>query len=242
MASFIGSPSPFTSTNPEPSSSSQPQQSQTSTGSTTITSQSQSSQPVLRLRGVRSPQRSIRWAEDVVDNEGLGRKSSKGTGNQFYFCLDLVYVYYMISYHAHQTTKALHKEPESTRLTYTVCCIFHPARSAGESSDESSSSSSSSSSDENSSEEGNARSRRLGAGRNRRVPRRNSRQDDCDHHLHHETGTDYEHAHVHAAGNEVDGNSQQTRRRHSPNAYERMPKTSKARKGGGGTMTEVVRQ
>ena len=42
-------------------------------------------QPTLRLRGqVRGPEertenaRGIRWAEDVVDNEGLGRKSSKG--------------------------------------------------------------------------------------------------------------------------------------------------------------------
>ena len=42
-------------------------------------------QPTLRLRGeVRGPEerteqgRRIHWAEDVVDNEGLGRKSSKG--------------------------------------------------------------------------------------------------------------------------------------------------------------------
>ncbi|KFY84009.1 hypothetical protein V500_09713 [Pseudogymnoascus sp. VKM F-4518 (FW-2643)] len=39
-------------------------------------------QPVLRLRGaMRSPgernDRRIQWAEDVIDNEGLGRKSSK---------------------------------------------------------------------------------------------------------------------------------------------------------------------
>ena len=33
----------------------------------------------LRLRGVPAEDRRIRWAEDVVDNEGLGRKSSKGT-------------------------------------------------------------------------------------------------------------------------------------------------------------------
>ncbi|RVX76149.1 hypothetical protein B0A52_00506 [Exophiala mesophila] len=37
---------------------------------------------VLRLRGAhdastRSPRRQITWAEDVIDNEGLGRKSSK---------------------------------------------------------------------------------------------------------------------------------------------------------------------
>jgi len=40
-------------------------------------------QPVLRLRGAargagERSERRIQWAEDVVDNEGLGRKSSKG--------------------------------------------------------------------------------------------------------------------------------------------------------------------
>lgn len=34
---------------------------------------------VLRLRGAHVPGRSVQWAENVVDNEGLGRKSSKGT-------------------------------------------------------------------------------------------------------------------------------------------------------------------
>lgn len=33
----------------------------------------------LRLRGEpRQSRRAIRWAEDVVDNEGMGKKSSKG--------------------------------------------------------------------------------------------------------------------------------------------------------------------
>lgn len=33
----------------------------------------------LRLRGAnQGERRSVQWAEDVVDNEGLGRKSSKG--------------------------------------------------------------------------------------------------------------------------------------------------------------------
>lgn len=37
--------------------------------------------PVLRLRGAETSKRTkkrIQWAEDVIDNEGLGRKSSKG--------------------------------------------------------------------------------------------------------------------------------------------------------------------
>lgn len=55
-----------------------------STQTTTIRSPStRHEQPVLRLRGaMRSPgersDRRIQWAEDVIDNEGLGRKSSKG--------------------------------------------------------------------------------------------------------------------------------------------------------------------
>ncbi|KAF4123807.1 hypothetical protein GMORB2_5523, partial [Geosmithia morbida] len=40
--------------------------------------QQQQQSRVLRLRGARpSNDHSVRWAEDVVDNEGLGRKSSK---------------------------------------------------------------------------------------------------------------------------------------------------------------------
>ena len=33
---------------------------------------------VLRLRAEPSEQRRIQWAEDVIDNEGMGKKSSKG--------------------------------------------------------------------------------------------------------------------------------------------------------------------
>lgn len=32
----------------------------------------------LRLRAEPTEQRHIQWAEDVVDNEGMGKKSSKG--------------------------------------------------------------------------------------------------------------------------------------------------------------------
>jgi protein phosphatase 1 regulatory subunit 11 len=51
--------------------------SQTST--TTPQTQTQNPTRILRLRGDgTSTGRSVQWAEDVVDNEGLGRKSSKG--------------------------------------------------------------------------------------------------------------------------------------------------------------------
>lgn len=33
---------------------------------------------VLRLRAEPTERRHIQWAEDVVDNEGMGKKSSKG--------------------------------------------------------------------------------------------------------------------------------------------------------------------
>ncbi|KAG5988557.1 hypothetical protein E4U52_006424, partial [Claviceps spartinae] len=37
-----------------------------------------SPQRILRLRGEHPPRgRSVQWSEEVVDNEGLGRKSSK---------------------------------------------------------------------------------------------------------------------------------------------------------------------
>jgi hypothetical protein len=38
-------------------------------------------QPVLRLRGAHDSRQRVRWSESVVDNEGLGRKSSKGGRN-----------------------------------------------------------------------------------------------------------------------------------------------------------------
>jgi protein phosphatase 1 regulatory subunit 11 len=36
---------------------------------------------VLKLRGAHQAQSSISWDESVIDNEGLGRKSSKGWHN-----------------------------------------------------------------------------------------------------------------------------------------------------------------
>jgi protein phosphatase 1 regulatory subunit 11 len=39
---------------------------------------------VLRLRGEAASSRRIRWAEDVIDNEGMGKKSSKGTYDTLY--------------------------------------------------------------------------------------------------------------------------------------------------------------
>jgi hypothetical protein len=46
---------------------------------------------VLRLRGAPEPRARARvqWAEDVVDNEGLGRKSSKGMSSTIMTSLEL---------------------------------------------------------------------------------------------------------------------------------------------------------
>lgn len=59
-----------------------PAPSQTQTEQATKAPEPEASTPaprVLRLRGAnQSNGRAVQWAEDVVDNEGLGRKSSKG--------------------------------------------------------------------------------------------------------------------------------------------------------------------
>lgn len=103
--------------------------------------EAQTQSPILRLRGAqrdRGPR--VQWAESVVDNEGMGKKSSKG------------------------------KRQNSPKNSYrtllltnsTVCCIYHAPKAVDESSDESSSdSSSSSSSDDSDSDAGEGPSRRV---------------------------------------------------------------------------------
>jgi hypothetical protein len=55
-------------------------QTQTQTSTPVDSSGEGGTRAVLRLRGAHEPQARARvqWAEDVVDNEGLERKSSKG--------------------------------------------------------------------------------------------------------------------------------------------------------------------
>lgn len=100
---------------------------------TTEPEQTETERPtaVLRLRGAHtSDGRSVQWAEDVVDNEGLGRKSSKGMA-------------------------LLLPQLQFRRITNLrpVCCIYHRPKAVDESSDESSSSDSSGS-DSDSEQEG----------------------------------------------------------------------------------------
>ncbi|KEY70398.1 hypothetical protein S7711_06566 [Stachybotrys chartarum IBT 7711] len=91
---------------------------------------------VLRLRGQHTQHsqetsngRAVQWADDVVDNEGMGRKSSKGQFNAPRLNLG-------------------HRLVQSTKPNICpVCCIYHRPKAVGESSDESSSDSSDSDSD-----------------------------------------------------------------------------------------------
>lgn len=52
-----------------------------STGAQTETHEAQTQSPILRLRGEHPPRGRgprVQWAAGVVDNEGMGKKSSKG--------------------------------------------------------------------------------------------------------------------------------------------------------------------
>ncbi|KAF1964402.1 hypothetical protein BU23DRAFT_492831 [Bimuria novae-zelandiae CBS 107.79] len=126
----------------------------------------------LRLRATPAERRHIQWAEDVVDNEGMGKKSSK------------------------------------------VCCIYHPQREVGESSDESSSDSSSDSDSDSDVDNGDARpagGRKGGSARRGRRPH----------------GHKLDHEHEHGEGDGGASGQQKQPRRPSPNAYEKMPKLKK---------------
>lgn len=94
----------------------------------------------LRLRAEEAPtdtseatssSRRIRWSEDVVDNEGMGKKSSKG--------MDLIYLF---------LSTLITPRNQQQSNPPPVCCIYHKARPVGESSSEESSSSSSESDSE----------------------------------------------------------------------------------------------
>lgn len=103
-------------------------------------------QAVLHLRGATREQerelvedgessrarRRIKWAEDVIDNEGLGRKKSKGSSCTQLGLMDC-------------TDEGI------------VCCIYHAPKAFGESSDESSSDSD----DSDSGDDGSARPTRI---------------------------------------------------------------------------------
>ncbi|KAF1921804.1 phosphatase inhibitor-domain-containing protein [Ampelomyces quisqualis] len=128
---------------------------------------------VLRLRAEPTERRRIQWAEDVIDNEGMGKKSSK------------------------------------------VCCIYHKPRAADESSDDDSSDSASSDSDSDSEiDNSTARPSGRAGGRPARRPHEHD-HGDCEH----------DHNHGESSGTPPKRN--RPRRKPSPNAYEKMPKSKK---------------
>ncbi|KAJ5587944.1 uncharacterized protein N7459_003709, partial [Penicillium hispanicum] len=140
----------------------------------------------LRLRGEDSTTttgepsaaRRIRWSEDVVDNEGMGKKSSKA---------------------------------------WVVCCIYHKSRPVGESSSESSSSSSDSNSSDSESDNEVDR-RRLGRN-NSHHPHNRGRQP--------RDGNSQEQSPDQTTSGCCSQHRQARHRKPSPNAYEKMPKSSK---------------
>ncbi|PWY66155.1 type 1 phosphatases regulator ypi1 [Aspergillus sclerotioniger CBS 115572] len=119
-----------------------------------------------------STSRHIRWSEDVIDNEGMGKKSSK------------------------------------------VCCIYHKNRSIGDSSSESESSDSSAPDSDTDSDSESGYHRRSGQ---RRPSNQNDNHITCDQRA--SPGGERP-AHRHA---------KKAKRKPSPNAYEKMPKTAKGR-------------
>ena len=103
-----------------------------------------------------------------------------------------------------------------------VCCIYHPQREVGESSDDSSSDESSSDSDSDSDvDNGEARpsgGKKAGGGRRGRRPH--------EHNHGHEQGEHGEHG-EHRRNGGSSGEQNRRRRKPSPNAYEKMPKVKK---------------
>jgi protein phosphatase 1 regulatory subunit 11 len=79
---------------------------------------------ILRLRGdpsARSP-RQIQWADNVVDNENLGRKKSKST-------------------YLHSIDNRQLELLQSANILFAVCCIYHRPKMPGDDSSSSDSSS-----------------------------------------------------------------------------------------------------
>ncbi|KAI4173512.1 MAG: hypothetical protein LQ343_002850 [Gyalolechia ehrenbergii] len=166
-------------------------------------------QPTLRLRADSTNGRRLRWAEDVIDNEGMGKKKSKG-----------VFPYLK------SRSVPTQKQGESL-LTWmdTVCCIYHPTRAVGESSSENDSGSSSSDSDSDpdssSPKNDDGRARMSGTRRKRKRMGERQAQHNHNHNDDRECGEEGSHGSKPARG-----------KRKGKNAYETQPKSG----GGEGKM------
>ena len=80
-------------------------------------------QGVLRLRGGPKSKPAVVWREDVVDNENMGKKSSKS-----------------VSHHPFSQYTTTFADLSLLPMVESVCCIYHKAKKFGESSSEESSS------------------------------------------------------------------------------------------------------
>lgn len=169
----------------------------TPTTATTIT-QTSTPTPVLRLRAIApapSTRPRIQWADDVVDNEGLGRKSSKGMlyGNPFLIlCLCI----------------------ELSQWVRPVCCIYHAPHPVGESSSDSSSDSDSSDSDSDGDNGGGDDGKARLGGKGKAERRRDS-------HGHRDGVDGCGHDHDGEGGGKGKGKASRGKRK--PNAYETVP-------------------
>jgi len=159
----------------------------------------------------------VQWAEGVVNNEGLGRKTSKGLFSLYFLLFLFLYcsapilpfwgfmLEFMLGFPLKFREKPFLfrflKEGMQADEGNLVCCIYHAPKGIDESSDESSSGSSSDDSD--SADDGAARP----AGGRRAA------------------------AHGHGHGHDHGKGKGRAR---SPNAYEKMPKA----KGGGSGLKE----
>lgn len=138
------------------------------TSATQTQTQIETGVPVLRLRATQdvagsSTRARIHWADDVVDNEGMGRKKSKGR-------------LALGSTTPRTTFQILCLSACTDCSNQKVCCIYHHPRPVGESSSESSSDSSS---DSEGGEGGfdDGRARMAGEGGGRRSKRKEKRED-----------------------------------------------------------------
>ncbi|MCJ1341385.1 hypothetical protein MMC09_006681 [Bachmanniomyces sp. S44760] len=194
----------------EPSSSSLAQRSTTATALRGSSTQTLQGPPLprsrtvgtLRLRGEPPRERTkIRWAEDVIDNEGLGRKSSKGKPLS-------------LNRHIQQFPRKPLLMPISLGL---VCCIYHKTRPVGESSSEDDSNSSSSSGSNSDSELDNGKARPANSGGSG-----NGHTHNHHNHAHGECSP--------GSGSPTrprqTSRGQRMKKKSSPNAYEKIPKGS----------------
>lgn len=133
----------------------------------------------LRLRAVPAESRHIRWSEDVIDNEGLGRKKSKC---KVPFLLLPARTKPSTPIELFRRAAVVGSICSLLLTTHSrlVCCIYHKTREAGESSSEDDSGSDSSSDSGRESDVDNGRAQ-MSRKTKRENGRHGSHNDECGH-------------------------------------------------------------